>query len=293
MKADPGLRDIPVLIISAVQESESVVQCIELGADDYLTKPFDAAILRARVGACLEKRRLRAQEAHYTNSLEAEKQRSDMLLHAILPHGAVHELRASNEIKPRRYDNIAILFCDIVGFTSYCDAHSAEQVVGELQSLMVGFEEVIEANGMEKIKTIGDAVFATAGLLRHIEDPVLAAAQCGLDMIEAAGRHDTGWEVRVGIHYGSAVAGIVGRSQFLFDLWGDAVNIAARITDQAAPGSVFLSGTAWLHLHNRWRGKSHGLVELKGKGKVELVECLGPSRVQRGASATPGEVAHA
>ena len=93
-----------------------------------------------------------------------------MLLHAILPHGAVHELRASNEIKPRRYDNIAILFCDIVGFTSYCDSHPPEHVVAELQSLMVGFEDVIEANGMEKIKTIGDAVFATAGLLRHVDD---------------------------------------------------------------------------------------------------------------------------
>ena len=202
-----------------------------------------------------------------------------MLLHAILPHGAVHELRASNEIKPRRYDNIAILFCDIVGFTSYCDSHPPEHVVAELQSLMVGFEDVIEANGMEKIKTIGDAVFATAGLLRHVDDPVLAAAQCGLDMIEASRGQTTGWEVRVGIHYGSAVAGIIGRSQFLFDLWGDAVNTAARITDKASPNSVFLSGAAWLHFRNRWRGKSHGMVELKGKGEIELVECLGPSRL--------------
>lgn len=275
MKSDPGLRDIPVLMVSAVQEGGGVVQCIELGAEDYLNKPFDPAILRARVSACLEKGRLRAQEAHYINSIEIEKQRSDALLHAILPHGAIRELKASNEVKPRRYDDIAILFCDIVGFTSYCDSHPPEQVVAELQSIMVGFEEVIEANSMEKIKTIGDAVFATAGLLRHVDDPVFSAAKCGLEMIEASRSLDPGWEVRVGVHCGSAVAGIIGRGQFLFDLWGDAVNIAARITDQACPSSLLMSGEAWLHVRNKFRGKSMGFVELKGKGELELIQCLG------------------
>ena len=169
IKGDPGLREVPVLIISAVEESESVVKCIELGADDYLTKPFDPAVLQARVGACLEKRRLRTQEAEYTRSLRFEKQRSEAILHAILPPGAVRELKASNEVRPRRYDNIALLFCDIVGFTRYCDTHPPEEVVAQLQSLMIRFEDAIEANGMEKVKTIGDAVFATADLLNHVE----------------------------------------------------------------------------------------------------------------------------
>lgn len=274
MKSDMALRGIPVIVISAIDDMDSVARCIEMGAEDYLPKPFNKVLLKARVAASLEKKKLRDQETTYLDRLEGEKKRADDLLRAILPPGAVRELKTTNEVKSRRYDDVAVLFCDVVGFTRYCDQHPPEQVVSELQALVAAFEEIAERHGMEKIKTIGDAFLATAGLLTAVDEPLLASIRCGLDMVAAARSIEPHWEVRVGIHQGPVVAGIMGRRQYLFDLWGDTVNIAARILGQAAPGSVVVSGPVWMEVRNHCKGKSRGMVELKGKGSFELVECL-------------------
>ena len=272
VKADMRLRDIPVIMISALDEIDSIVKCIELGAEDYLTKPFNATLLRARVGASLEKKALRDQEAVYLERLEHEQKRSDELLHAILPEGAVAELKATGVVQPRRFEDIAVLFCDIVGFTAYCDRNPPEKVVAELQALVQTFEDIAQANEMEKIKTIGDAFLSTAGLLRKVDSPVGAATRCGLEMVRLSGEIEPGWQVRVGIHYGPVVAGIVGRRQFMVDLWGDTVNVAARIVDAADPGTVFVSKDAWMRIRSTAEGKSRGITDLKGKGSLELIE---------------------
>jgi class 3 adenylate cyclase len=170
---------------------------------------------------------------------------------------------------------VAVLFCDVVGFTRYCDRHPPEQVVAELRALVDAFEDIAARHEMEKIKTIGDAFLATAGLLHPVADGLLASVRCGLDMVAASQRIEPRWQVRVGIHQGPVVAGIMGRRQYLFDLWGDTVNIAARIVAQAAPGCVVVSGTAWARLDGRCEGRSHGFVELRGKGPMELIECRG------------------
>jgi class 3 adenylate cyclase len=126
---------------------------------------------------------------------------------------------------------------------------------------------------MEKIKTIGDAFLATAGLLQHIDEPLLASVRCGLEMISASQRMTPNWGVRVGIHYGPVVAGIVGRRQYQFDLWGDTVNTAARVASRARVNSLFMSDAVWLHIRDRCRARSQGRFELKGKGDLKLVEC--------------------
>lgn len=272
IKSDMALRDIPVIMISAVDEMDSVVRCIKLGAEDYLPKPFNATLLGARVGASLDKKKLRDQEATYLARIEREQQRGDELLHAILPEAAVRELKATNEVRPRRYDDVAVLFCDIVSFTAYCEQHPPEKVVGELRELVHRFERIAFDCGMEKIKTIGDAFLATAGMLQKVDDPVLAAARAGLEMVVASQEVEPGWQVRVGIHFGPVVAGVVGQRQFMFDLWGDTVNVASRVSDQAEPGGVFLSGDAWMQIRQSASGRSRGMVSLKGRGEMELVE---------------------
>ncbi len=274
MKADMNLREVPVIMISAVDAMDSVIRCIELGAEDYLHKPFNPTLLRARVSATLEKRRLHSQQATYTRIIESEKRRSDELLRAVLPPGAIRELKATNEVHPRRYEAVGVLFCDIVGFTSYCDHNPPEKVVAELQALIEEFEKIVANHGMEKIKTIGDALLATAGLLQPVDEPLIAAVQCGLALVAGTKRVAPHWSVRVGIHHGPVVAGIVGKTQFLFDLWGDTVNIAARICACASVDSVFLSSLEWMRIRHRCEGKSRGSFDLKGKGSVELVECL-------------------
>ena len=274
IKSDMRLREIPVIMITAVDEMDSVVSCIEGGAEDHLQKPFNAALLRARVKSSLEKKRLRDQEAGYLKEIEAEKKRADDLLHATLPTAAVHELKATNEVRPRRFEDVAVLFCDVVGFTNYCDKHTPEEVVSHLQDLVQAFETISAKYGLEKIKTIGDAYMATAGLLQHVEDPAIASVRAGLEMVEAARQHDAGWEVRVGIHMGPLVGGVIGQKQFSFDIWGDTVNIAARIVDQADPSGVLVSAIIWRNSADAFEGTSKGMVELKGKGTLELIQCV-------------------
>jgi len=273
MKLDMNLRDIPVVVVSALDELDSVVRCIQMGAEDYLPKSFDPVLLRARIDACLEKKRLRDQEALMAENLRQENARADALLHAMLPPGAVSELKANNEVKPRRYADVAVLFCDIVGFTAYCDVTPPEQVVNELQTLISKFEALTEQHGLEKIKTIGDAYMATAGLMRYVPSPLSAAVRCGLEMVDQAGADKPHWQVRIGIQVGPVVAGIVGHRQYLFDVWGDTVNLAARICEKAPPCSVVIGTECWQDLKSEFSGRSLGQHELKGKGTIELVEC--------------------
>ena len=275
MKSDMSLREVPVIMVSAVDDFNTVLRCIKLGADDYVQKPFNADLLRARVETALERKRLRDQEGLLVEQLREEKARVNELLHSLLPKSVVSELKAQGRPQARRHDDVAVLFCDIVGFTEYCDRNPPEQVVRELETLIAKFEEVVEAHGLEKIKTIGDAFMATAGLLQYVENPALSAAECGLAMVGAVSKHSAGWQVRIGLHQGPVVAGIMGKRSFVFDLWGDTVNVAARVAAEAEPDAVLVTGAMWPFLSRTCQGRALGLVDLKGKGKTELVRYLG------------------
>jgi class 3 adenylate cyclase/CheY-like chemotaxis protein len=272
MKADMALRHIPVIMISALDEVETLVRCIQKGADDYLTKPFDPVLLRARIGACLEKKRLRDREVSYLQEIEIERRRSDELLRVILPDDIAAELKASGSVKPRRHENVGVLFCDVVGFTAYCSIHTPEEVMGHLQSHIKAFEEIAAEHGLEKIKTIGDAFMAASGLLAPEANPALNCIRCGLAMVEATKKLSTGWRVHIGIHAGPVIAGVVGNRKYLFDIWGDTVNTAARVTSVAGPGAVCASASAWQQARAECEGASRGWFKLKGKEQLEIFE---------------------
>jgi class 3 adenylate cyclase len=272
VKKDLRLRHVPIIMISAADQLESVVKCIELGAEDFLPKPFNATLLKARVSASLEKKGLRDQEEAYRAQIVAEKKRTDALLHSIIPAMAVQELKQTGAVRPRSFDAVGILFCDIVGFTAYCDRNLPETVVAHLQALIEAFERVVEDFQMEKIKTIGDAFMATSGLLRPVEAPLLTAVRCGLEMSRIAREMEPNWEVRIGLHYGPVVAGIVGKQQFLFDVWGDTVNIAARLVEHGTPGTVAMTAAAWQEIKDECDARSLGIIDIKGKGKLDVVE---------------------
>ncbi len=270
LKLNPSTRHVPVIVITGVDDIQSVVRCIELGAEDYLPKPFNPVILKARLNACLEKKKWRDREVSYLRQIESEKQRADDLLGVILPPEIVAELKANNYVKPRRYENVAVMFCDIVGFTPYCATRNPEEIVGHLQELVVAYEELALKHRMQKIKTIGDSFMCTAGLCNTLTNPVLNAVRCGLDMLLAAHQHSEHWDVRVGIHVGPVMGGVVGSRQYLFDLWGDTVNTAARIESHGTNGAVNVSGAAWDCVRDLCRGESLGVMKVKGKGRMEL-----------------------
>src|SRR6185503_4274227 len=210
----------------------------DVGAVDYIHKPFSGPIVLARV-----RTQLALQEA-LIEAKEARNQ-ADQLLHALLPKKAADEIRSIGTVIPRRYENVAVLFCDVTNFTAYCDKHEPEDVVSRLDALFVIFERLTAQHGLEKIKTIGDGFMAAGGLLHQVDDPIGSAVRCGLEMSSTLIDAHLGWEVRVGVHAGPVVAGVVGQERYQFDIWGDTVNVAARMSDKSTPGSVAVTEEVW------------------------------------------------
>ena len=235
----------------------------EVGAVDYIHKPFSGPIVLARV-----KTQLALQEA-LSEAQEARKQ-ADQLLHALLPKKAADEIRSIGTVIPRRYENVAVLFCDVTNFTAYCDKHEPEDVVSRLDALFVIFERIAAKHGLEKIKTIGDGFMAAAGLLQKVNDPVGSAVRCGLEMTSTLIDAHLGWEVRVGVHAGPVVAGVVGQERYQFDIWGDTVNVAARMVGMSAPGSVAATKETFDLIASAFDGEALGELDIKGKGAISV-----------------------
>lgn len=270
LKSDAQTRGIPVIIISAAHDLDNVIKGIEMGAEDYLPKPFDPTLLRARIAASLEKKQWHDLEKMYRQEIEAEKKRADELLQVILPEPIIDELKRTNQFKPRNFDNVAIMFIDVVGFTPYSESHSPRRVVENLQHMIAAYENVTLRYKMQKIKTNGDAFMVVAGLFEPLENPVFNCVQSGWEMIELAQALPDPWQVRVGIHFGSVIGAILGHRQYLFDIWGDPVNTAQRVESHGAINAVTLSKVAWQHVRHLCFSESLGLVDVKGKGQMEL-----------------------
>jgi adenylate cyclase len=268
LRRNDRLRHLPVIVLSGVDDLDQMAACIQMGADDFLPKPFDSTILGARIEASLEKKRLRDREQRYLAQIDAERKRADELLHVILPDAIVAELKATDRVSPRRRENVAILFCDLVGFTAYCDAREPEEVISQLQDLVEAYEAIALDHGLLKIKTVGDSFMAAAGLLGQAAEPVLDSVRCGLQMLAATDA--AGWVARIGIHVGPVVAGVLGRRQYAFDLWGDTVNTASRTESHGVEGRVTLSAAAFQQVSDRCIASSLGALNLKGKGSQEL-----------------------
>jgi len=271
LKADVGTCDIPVIFLTGKTNSEDETRGLELGAVDYIHKPFSPSVVQARVRTQLTLREAREQ-------LAAEKRKVDRLLDNILPPPAVAEIKLTGGVVPRRFENVAVLFSDLVAFTNYCDRHAPEEVVRELGDLFVIFESCARRHGLEKNKTHGDASLATAGLLEPVDDPLRAAVRCALAISDEATRSGRGWQVRSGVHIGPVMAGIVGQERYQFDVWGDTVNVASRLTGAASPGAVALTEQTSSNLRG-FAVSARGAVELKGKGSVRIVEATAVAEV--------------
>lgn len=279
LKADPRLRHIPVIMISALDELDSVVRCIEAGAEDYLAKPFNPVLLRARIGACLEKKRLRDREQAYLAQLSAEKKRSEALLLNILPHPIVERMKDGETTIADRFHEVTILFSDLVGFTYLTSKMSAPTVLEMLNKIFSAFDRLAIELGVEKIKTIGDAYMAAAGLPEPRADHANAIAHMALGMHEvvaSVGReYGVELKARIGIHSGDVVAGIIGTHKFIYDVWGDTVNTASRMESHGVENAIQVSEVVYERLKNEFVFEARGALEIKGKGVMETYLLVG------------------
>jgi adenylate cyclase len=266
LKADAGTRHVPVIMISALDELDSTVRCIEAGAEDYLPKPFNPVLLRARIGASLEKKRL-------LDELRAEKERSEALLLNILPASIVERMRRGETVIADHVSDATILFSDLVDFTSLAARRSAEETVALLADIFCRFDDLAARHGLEKIKTTGDGYMLAGGLPEVRTDHARAVAEMALAMLDAvdtAGRIvGERLQLRIGLNTGALIAGVLGTHKFVYDVWGDTVNTAKRMESYGLPGRVHVSAATRQALGDTFRFESRGALEVKGKGSME------------------------
>jgi adenylate cyclase len=287
LKAAEHTSHVPVIVISALDELDSVVRCIEAGAEDYLTKPFNPILLRARIGASLEKKWLRDREKQFIADLEQRKASSETLLLNILPRSIVDRMRNGETAIADTFDEATILFCDLVGFTKLSAELTAGRTIDFLSRIFSAFDRLAAELGVEKIKTIGDAYMVAAGIPEAQSDHADRVAELAPRMLDAvstiAAAMDLRLQARIGIHTGPIAAGVIGTHKFVYDVWGDTVNTASRMESQSLPGRIQLSGATRAALSDRFNLERRGIIDVKGKGMMETyflgTRCLaGPTR---------------
>jgi adenylate cyclase len=206
-------------------------------------------------------------------ALRAEQERSDLLLMNILPSAIADRLKSAHQTIADHFDAASILFADVVDFTPFAQRLAPAEVVGILDQLFSHFDTLVERHGLEKIKTIGDAYMAAAGVPDPSPDHARRAALLALDMREAiatsAVGDGSGLELRIGINSGPVVAGVIGSKRFLYDLWGDAVNTASRMESQSTPGEIQITRATYELLKDEFTCRRRGRIEVKGKGQME------------------------
>lgn len=201
---------------------------------------------------------------------DSAKKRSDELLLNILPKDVAEEMKTMGVSRARRFEETTILFCDFKNFTLYSEEMPPESVVQILNHYFMAFDSVVNSLGLEKIKTVGDAYICASGLPapdpRHAEKTVLSA----LKIQEIMQKSPAGWQLRVGIHSGPVVAGIVGIKKFAYDVWGDTVNTAARMEQHAETGKVNISQATYELVKDKFQCTHRGKLEVKHKGEMDM-----------------------
>ena len=229
--------------------------------------------------ATIEKQKAQERLTETHHLLQIEQERSERLLLNILPGSVAERLKNSNQTIADGFADVTVMFADIVNFTQVASGMAPTQVFTMLNRIFSSFDEMAEHFGLEKIKTIGDAYMVAGGLNDGQADYSDAIADMALAMREQLRRdfivNEAHLEVRIGIGTGPVVAGVVGKKKFIYDLWGDTVNIASRITSEGVPGMIQVDGITWRRLKDRFDFHEPQTIYLKGKGNMEVHRMIG------------------
>lgn len=285
-------RRIPIIVLSSKEEPVTKANSFAAGAHDYVVKLPDKIELLARIQHHSDAyvNLLQRDEAYEVlvrqqrelevllSKVSEEKQKNELLLLNILPETVASELREHGSVRAIRFDHAGVLFADFCDFTAISQTMTAEVLVAELHDCFSHFDRIAKAHGVEKLKTIGDGYLCVAGVPEPRPDALISLVRVGLeirDFIAARRREKMAagsqyWDVRVGMHCGPLIAGVVGLHKFAYDVWGDTVNTASRLESAGAPGRINISQEFRDHLPPEAVCVPRGLVTVKGKGDVEM-----------------------
>ncbi len=215
--------------------------------------------------------------AESKRQIELEKEKSEGLLLNILPAAIAEELKANGSSKPKLYDEVSVGFTDFSGFTMISEKLTPEQLVHKLDEMFLSFDLIIERYGLQRIKTIGDAYMFAGGVPETMEDHAIRTVKAALEMRDFISDYNAKlspsepkWNIRIGVNTGQIVAGVIGIKKFAYDIWGDAVNIAARMESSGEVGKVNVSGSTFLHVAESFNCEYRGKVEAKNKGAIDM-----------------------
>lgn len=249
---------------------------------DLLANAFNAMAIQlqdAFHSLELSNQKLENRVKERTLELQQEKERSEQLLLNILPETIAAQLKENQDSIAEHYDEVTILFADIVGFTSLSQQLEPLALVELLNHLFSQFDNLAEELGLEKIKTIGDAYMVAAGLPMHRGDHASVIAEMGLlmlDIIENYRReNNSNLQIRIGMNTGMVIAGVIGTKKFIYDLWGDTVNVASRMESSGEAGRIQVTQASYEKLHHLYLLESRGEVDIKGKGLMETYWLVG------------------
>ena len=210
--------------------------------------------------------------------IQKEKEKSDELLLNILPSEVANELKEKGYTTAKSFDEVTVLFSDIKGFTNVAEKMTAQELVKEINTYFSAFDNIIQKYGLEKIKTIGDAYIAAGGLPEKnsataqnvIEAAIAMQQEVEKLKQERISSNKPYFELRIGIHTGPVVAGVVGIKKFQYDIWGDTVNLAARMEQSGVPGKINISQHTYELVKEQFNCVHRGKIEAKNKGEIDM-----------------------
>ena len=209
-----------------------------------------------------------------TEELIKQKERIEQLVDNVLPKDTARELEVKGRATRKKYERVTVLFSDIQGFTKIAEHAKPEQLLDELDNFFLKFDEVVERYGIEKIKTIGDAYMCAGGIpAKNSTNPidvVMAAHDIRNFMHHFRQQAINDWDIRIGIHTGPVIAGVVGSKKFSYDIWGDTVNIASRMESSGSPGEINISEETYLHINKFFDCEYRGKIPVKYKGDIDM-----------------------
>jgi adenylate cyclase len=307
-----GLKEIesgsylPVLVVTA--QPGHKLRALQAGAKDFVGKPFDLVEVLTRARNMIEVRLLHTETRNHAKMLEqtlreveesrelirrqgnevktlydkivAEQKLSERLLLNVLPRAIAERLKGRREeiadsfpeVIADSFPEVTVVFADIVGFTKFSAGVSPERLVVLLNEIFTDYDTIADHRGLEKIKSIGDAYMAAAGLPVPVDDHAVRAAHMALDMLDALARFNerSGYslQIRIGLNSGAVVAGVIGKRKFIYDLWGAAVNTASRMESHGVAGRVQISEATRARLGEPFLFEERGAVDVKGMGEL-------------------------
>jgi len=262
----------PVVVIDDPGMMGRVTQYSRLGATDYLPDPPNETLLEAKIDDARRRADATRTRQALLDRLSEERQRSDKLLLNVLPRSIAERLRNGEKTIVDFHADSTVLFCDVVGYTVYASQASAADLINRLNELFQVFDRLAKRYGLEKIKTIGDAYMLAGGIPEPMSDHAAAVADIAVAMLRStsqlATKYAEPWQLRIGVHSGPAVAGIIGQNKFSYDLWGETVNIASRMESTGISGKIQITDATRERLAGAFLTEPREPITIKGVGEM-------------------------